>query len=65
MAGLYNSMQTWQEENNKRFLSISTQRDGDKICCMALTNPSEVVITGLSGWQADVSVNGSLYVTID
>ncbi|QTA84818.1 hypothetical protein [Desulfonema magnum] len=41
---LYENMETWQHENRKRFLSTSIQKDGDKFCCIALTNPSEVVV---------------------
>jgi len=56
MRGLYESMQAWQEANRKRFLSVSVQEDGGKFCCIALTNPSEVVITDRYGaCYADVS----------
>jgi hypothetical protein len=49
MRALYEHMQKWQEENNKRFLSVSIQKDGDAFCCIALTNPTEVVITDKEG----------------
>jgi len=49
MNALYKCMETWQNENNKRLLSISTQKDGDNFCCIALTNPSEVIIISGSG----------------
>lgn len=44
MRGLYEVMQKWQNENNKRFLSTSIENDRGKFCCVALTNPSEVII---------------------
>lgn len=56
MRELYDCMQAWQEANQKRFLSVSVQEDRGKFCCIALTNPSEVVIT---------NSNGSRYATID
>ena len=44
MEALYKKMDDWQEENQKRLLSMSIQKDVDEYCCIALTNPSEVVI---------------------
>jgi hypothetical protein len=49
MRGLYDSMEEWQQTNNKRLLSISVQQDGGNYCCIALTNPMEVVITSADG----------------
>jgi hypothetical protein len=49
MRELYDCMQAWQDANQKRLLSISIQEGGGKFCCIALTNPSEVVITSSSG----------------
>jgi hypothetical protein len=55
MKDLYNCMENWQKEHHKRLLSISTQIDRDKFCCIALTNPTEVVITSNDGRRhADV-----------
>ena len=62
MKGLYNCMEKWQSENHKRLLSTNIQKDGDTFCCIALTNPTEVVICSGSGpYQADVS-RGCLYI---
>ena len=36
----------WPSANHKRFLTTSIRRDRGKFCCLALTNPSEVVILG-------------------
>ena len=54
MHGLFDSMNAWQEENQKRLLSISVQCDNGLYCCIALTNPSEVVITDKYGNAANV-----------
>jgi hypothetical protein len=63
MRGLYNCMETWQNTNHKRLLSISIQQDGGSFCCIALTNPTEVVITDNAGiCSADVTPDGELYV---
>jgi hypothetical protein len=62
MLKLYQLMESWQAANNKRLLSMSVQRDGNNFCCIALTNPSEVVITSPDGSRyANVDVN-RLYV---
>lgn len=49
MKGLYNNMQEWQVKNEKRLLSTDIQRDGDMFTCIALTNPSEVVLCNANG----------------
>lgn len=59
MAALFQCLQTWQETNNKRLLSTSIHVDGGKYCCIALTNPTEVVITNRAGdTYADVTYRG-------
>ena len=64
MRELYNCMQAWQDANQKRLLSVSIQADGGKFCCIALTNPSEVVITSSDGSHyAQVTSSGALYVS--
>jgi hypothetical protein len=61
MKGLYNSIESWQNTNQKRFLSMSIQKDGNSFCCIALTNPTEVVITDAdTGYHAEVSAGGRL-----
>lgn len=58
MRGLYESMDKWQQANNRRLLSVSIQQDGGNYCCIALTNPTEVVITSVDGKRhADVLDN--------
>jgi hypothetical protein len=49
MRTLYNDMERWQQTNHRRLLSISIQKDQDSYCCIALTNPTEVVITSADG----------------
>tara|TARA_B100000795_G_scaffold227672_1_gene184095 strand:+ start:38 stop:325 length:288 start_codon:yes stop_codon:yes gene_type:complete len=44
MKGLHLEMDNWQKDNKKRFLSMSINKDGDLFSCIALTNPSEVII---------------------
>lgn len=61
MAELFSLMQGWQIEHQKRLLSVSVEKDGDKFCCIGLTNPTEVTIVDGSG--AYVS-NHALRVTI-
>jgi hypothetical protein len=63
MRELYDCMQAWQEGNRKRLLSVSIQQDGGKFCCIALTNPTEVVITNSEGSRyATIDINGNLDV---
>ena len=64
MMGLHQDMDNWQEKNQKRFLSMSIKKDAGIFCCIALTNPSEVVIVDAknSNRRAAVSRWGSLYV---
>src|ERR1043165_7078236 len=65
MRELYDCMQAWQEANQKRLLSVSIQADGGKFCCIALTNPTEVVITSSDGERhAKISSDGPLYVRV-
>ena len=66
MKGLFETMQQWQVSNQKRFLSTNIQKDNDRFCCIALTNPTEVVIcdgSSVFGGQANVS-GGKLNVVI-
>ena len=63
MAGLFGQLQNWQDKQQKRFLSTNIQFDNGKFCCIALTNPAEVVITDQTGTNhATVSQRGHLTV---
>ncbi|HTX90392.1 MAG TPA: hypothetical protein VMC09_04165 [Anaerolineales bacterium] len=64
MKDLFSEMEEWQKTNNKRLLSTNIQKDKRKFCCIALTNPSEVIICSGSGLfhQAVVDQDGSLWV---
>jgi hypothetical protein len=66
MRGLYACMDEWQQANNRRLLSISVQQDSGNYCCIALTNPTEVVITSEDGRDhVLVGRDGQLWVAID
>jgi hypothetical protein len=63
MRGLYDCMDEWQQANNRRLLSISVQQDSGNYCCIALTNPAEVVITSRDGTKhASIGDHGRLAV---
>jgi len=55
MRELYNTMDEWQKANKKRLLSTNIQKDKGKFCCIALSNPSEVIIVGPHGESATVT----------
>ncbi|MEV6100814.1 hypothetical protein [Nocardia sp. NPDC051981] len=66
MRGLYAALDEWQQAKNHRFLSLSIQQDDGLFCCIALTNPAEVVITSADGHNhAAVNRFGLLSVTSD
>ncbi len=41
---LFAAMQAWQVDNNQRFHSLHVEHDAGSYCCIALTNPTEVII---------------------
>jgi len=60
MIGLYENMEEWQQNSKKRLLSTNIQQDNGKFCCIALSNPTEVIIcSGVGGSEACVE-NGLL-----
>lgn len=66
VRGLYEQLDEWQKANRKRLHSVQIQKDGDNFCCIALTNPTEVIITDESGcFHAEVNSIGELSVIID
>ncbi len=62
MKGLYEIMENWQKNYKKRLLSTNIQKDKGKFCCIALTNPTEVIIMDGNGSGAGVSSDGFLFV---
>jgi hypothetical protein len=65
VRALYETMDEWQKEHRKRLHSINIQKDGGTFCCIALTNPTEVIIIDpVSDVTAWVSDNHALEVTI-
>ena len=65
MKDLHSNMDEWQKDNEKRFLSMSVNKDGDNYCCIALTNPSEVTITNdeLNVNLVGVNTSDDVYIT--
>lgn len=62
MKGLYETMNQWQQTNSKRLLSTNIQQDKGKYCCIALSNPTEVIICSGSGSDQAEVYNEKLYV---
>lgn len=56
MRELFDVIDAWQVESRKRLLSLNVERDGAGFCCIALTNPTEVIIM-------DGSSNGGAYAS--
>jgi hypothetical protein len=44
MRALFTEINEWQAKHRKRFASLNVQRDGERFCCIAVTNPTEVII---------------------
>jgi hypothetical protein len=64
MRSLFECMENWQNTEGKRFLSASIHKDGDLFCCIALTNPMDVVIcSGLDVLGQASVIRGALSVT--
>jgi hypothetical protein len=63
VRALYDTMDDWQNKTRKRLHSVNIQKDGEMFCCIALTNPTEVIITDFSGSQAFVTRDHALQVT--
>lgn len=64
MKELFEKIQNWQNNEKKRLLSLSIQKDGDYFACIALTNPTEVVITSRDGYNhVSVTSAGQLNIT--
>jgi hypothetical protein len=63
MRELFELLDKWQKENNKRFLSLSVGCDRNMFCGIAITNPTEVMIvdetTGYTAtvWHDALAVN--------
>jgi len=57
MRELYTSLDEWQTQHRKRFASLSVQQDGSTFCCIAVTNPTEVIIVD-GEYSGGVDVRG-------
>jgi hypothetical protein len=42
MRELYDCLENWQNTNHKRLISLSTQKEGKKLSCIALINPDDI-----------------------
>ena len=62
MKGLYQTLDEWQVQNEKRFLSLNIEKDGEDFTCIALTNPSEVILTNEDGKPLGISDHNALVV---
>jgi hypothetical protein len=65
MRELYDQMETWQRANKKRLLSTSIHEDRGEFCCIALTNPTEVILANVNAHRGVLSVNVDNYVDFD
>ena len=63
MRRLFQSMDQWQHEHKRRLLSTSIEKDGDLFCCIALGNPTEVVIVSGRGLQQATVSHSKLNVS--
>ena len=62
MRELFADMDEWQATNRKRLQSVSVQPDGDGFACIALSNPTEVIIVDGYG-KGGVRVGANMLVT--
>ena len=62
MRALFDKIDAWQAKHRKRLQSISIQPEGDTFACIALSNPSEVVIVDGAGFNSARVFNGNLFV---
>jgi hypothetical protein len=59
MRELFAEMDEWQATNRKRLQSVSVQPDGNGFACIALSNPTEVIIVNGHG-KGGVAVGSNL-----
>ena len=62
MRELFADMDEWQATNRKRLQSVSVQPDGDGFACIALSNPTEVIIVDGYG-KGGAAVGNNLLFT--
>ncbi len=63
MKGLFAAIDKWQSEQLTRLQSLNVEKDNDVFCCIAVSNPTEVVIVdgGGSGNVANVRDMGGTH----
>lgn len=62
MRSLFETIDQWQEQHRKRLNSLNVQKDGNLFCCIAVTNPTEVVIVAGVGDDVAYVFDGRLCV---
>ena len=62
MRGLYEILVEWQQIYRKRLLSTNIQQDKGRFCCIALSNPTEVILCDGSGGSEARVYDGQLLV---
>jgi hypothetical protein len=65
MRELYDHMQAWQRTNEKRLLSASIHKDRGEFCCIALTNPTEVILANVDAHGGALKVSVDNYFDFD
>ena len=60
MRELFADMDEWQATNRKRLQSVSVQPDGNGFACIALSNPTEVIIVNGYGKGGALVADNSL-----
>jgi len=58
MKGLFAAVDKWQSENLKRLQSLNVEKDDGVFCCIAVSNPTEVVI--VDGGEVGVNVQNAV-----
>ena len=61
MKKLHKVIEDWQNDKEKRLLSLAVEKDGDMYCCLGLSNPTEVTIVNPEGHSCHR--NGRVQVT--
>jgi len=64
MYQLFEKLKKWQDDNEKRFLSTSIEKDEGKFCCIAFSNPTEVTLVDSLGQEVSINKDGSMDVYI-
>jgi hypothetical protein len=64
MRGLYEETDQWQVANRKRFHSVAIHKEDDVYCCIAFSNPTEVVLVDPVDNKAAFLTDRALHVIV-